>query len=285
MNIGFIGLGIMGEAMCGNIIKKHDGKVFLFDLCKEKVESLAAIGGVPAENSKDLAEKSDVIITMVPKSEHSRTVYEEILPVLKKGKTCIDMSTIDPDVSVEISKLVKNTGADFADAPVVKSRPAAESGTLGIYVGSQEDTFEKIRPILAYMGSNIIRMGKNGMGLVMKICHNTLVAQIQNGVNETLALARKEGISVDDFAAAISYGGGQNFYLDGQAKNIKNENWTTAFSLENMHKDLGICERLSKKSGFAMPGMENAKRVYDEGMKKGLGKEDFRATYKVVAGE
>ena len=285
MNIGFIGLGIMGEAMCGNIIKKHDGKVFLFDLCKEKVESLTAIGGVPAENSKDLAEKSDVIITMVPKSEHSRAVYEEILPVLKEGKTCIDMSTIDPDVSVEISKLVKNTGADFADAPVVKSRPAAESGTLGIYVGSQEDTFEKIRPILAYMGSNIIRMGKNGMGLVMKICHNTLVAQIQNGVNETLALARKEGISVDDFAAAISYGGGQNFYLDGQAQNIKNENWTTAFSLENMHKDLGICERLSKKSGFAMPGMENAKRVYDEGMKKGLGKEDFRATYKVVAGE
>lgn len=285
MNIGFIGLGIMGEAMCSNIIKKHDGKVFLFDLCKEKVESLAAIGGVPAENSKDLAEKSDVIITMVPKSEHSRAVYEEILHVLKRGKICIDMSTIDPDVSVEISKLVKNTGADFADAPVVKSRPAAESGTLGIYVGSQEDTFEKIRPILAYMGSNIIRMGKNGMGLVMKICHNTLVAQIQNGVNETLALARKEGISVDDFAAAISYGGGQNFYLDGQAQNIKNENWTTAFSLENMHKDLGICERLSKESGFAMPGMENAKRVYDEGMKKGLGKEDFRATYKVVAGE
>ena len=222
---------------------------------------------------------------MVPKSEHSRAVYEEILPVLKAGKTCIDMSTIDPDVSVEISKLVKSTGADFADAPVVKSRPAAESGTLGIYVGSDENTFEKIRPILAYMGNNIIRMGKNGMGLVMKVCHNTLVAQIQNGVNETLALARKMGISVDDFATAISYGGGQNFYLDGQAQNIKNENWTTAFSLENMHKDLGICERLSKESGFAMPGMENAKRVYDESMKKGLGKEDFRATYKVVAGE
>lgn len=285
MNIGFIGLGIMGEAMCANIIKKHGGKVFLFDLCSQKVELLASLGGIACKNSKELAENSDVIITMVPKSEHSRAVYEEILPVLKAGKTCIDMSTIDPDVSVEISKLVKNTGADFADAPVVKSRPAAESGTLGIYVGSDEDTFEKIRPILTYMGSNIIRMGKNGMGLVMKICHNTLVAQIQNGVNETLALARKKGISVDDFAAAISYGGGQNFYLDGQAQNIKNENWATAFSLENMHKDLGICERLSKESDFAMPGMENAKRVYDEGMKKGLGKEDFRATYKVVAGE
>lgn len=135
------------------------------------------------------------------------------------------------------------------------------------------------------MGSNIIRMGKNGMGLVMKICHNTLVAQIQNGVNETLALARREGISVDDFALAISYGGGQNFYLDGQAQNIKNENWTTAFSLENMYKDLGICERLSAEANFPMPGMENAKAVYDKGMAAGLGKEDFRATYKVVSGE
>ena len=195
------------------------------------------------------------------------------------------MSTIDPAVSVEISEKVKAAGARFADAPVVKSRPAAESGTLGIYVGSDEETFEKIRPILAYMGSNIIRMGKNGMGLVMKICHNTLVAQIQNGVNETLALARREGISVDDFALAISYGGGQNFYLDGQAQNIKNENWTTAFSLENMHKDLGICERLSAEANFPMPGMENAKAVYDKGMVAGLGKEDFRATYKVVSGE
>ena len=222
MNIGFIGLGIMGEAMCANIIKKHDGKVFLYDLDCEKVEKIVSLGGFACNNSAELAEKS---------------------------------------------------------------RPAAVSGTLGIYVGSDEETFEKIRPILAYMGSNIIRMGKNGMGLVMKICHNTLVAQIQNGVNETLALARLEGISVDDFALAISYGGGQNFYLDGQAQNIKNENWTTAFSLENMHKDLGICERLSEEAHFPMPGMENAKAVYDKGMAEGLGKEDFRATYKVVSGE
>ncbi len=285
MNIGFIGLGIMGEAMCSNIIKKHDGKVFLFDLCEEKVKSLEKLGGVPCKSGKEVAENSDVIITMVPKSEHSRAVYGELLPVLKEGKTCIDMSTIDPDVSVEISKEVKKTGADFADAPVVKSRPAAESGTLGIYVGSEELTFEKILPVLSYMGNNIIRMGENGRGLVMKICHNTLVAQIQNGVNETLALARKKGIEVDDFARAISYGGGQNFYLDGQAQNIKNENWTTAFSLENMHKDLQICERLSEQENFPMPGMENAKAVYDKGMARGLGKEDFRATYKVVADE
>ncbi len=282
MNIGFIGLGIMGESMCENIVKKHDGKVFVSDLNRSQVEKLTAVGAVPCADNKEVAKNSDVIITMVPKSEHSRAVYTEILPFLTDGKLCIDMSTIDPDVSVEISKFVKKTGADFVDAPVVKSKPAAISGTLGIYVGGSDSSYEKALPILFYMGNNVIHMGENGKGLVMKICHNTLVAQIQNGVNETLALARKEGISVDDFATAISYGGGQNFYLDGQAQNIKSENWTTAFSLENMHKDLGICQRLSKSAGFPMPGMENAKAVYDEGMNEGIGKEDFRATYKIV---
>ncbi len=282
MKIGFIGLGIMGESMSENIVKKHDDKVYVSDLNKAQVNKLSEAGAIGCESNIDVAKNADVIITMVPKSEHSRAVYTELLPYLGEGKLCIDMSTIDPEVSVEISKLVKETGADFVDAPVVKSKPAAISGTLGIYVGGTEEAFKKAEPILSYMGNNIIRMGANGMGLVMKICHNTLVAEIQNGVNETLALARKMGISVDDFATAISYGGGQNFYLDGQAQNIKNENWTTAFSLENMHKDLGICQTLSKSVGFPMPGMENAKRVYDKGMSDGIGKEDFRATYKVV---
>ncbi len=282
MKIGFIGLGIMGESMSENIVKKHDDKVYVSDLNRAQVEKLAAVGAVACENNVEVAKNADVIITMVPKSEHSKAVYEEILPCLNETKLCIDMSTIDPDYSVTISQFVKATGAEFIDAPVVKSKPAAISGTLGIYVGGSVEAFEKAKPILAYMGNNIIRMGDNGMGLVMKICHNTLVAQIQNGVNETLALAQKCGISVDDFATAISYGGGQNFYLDGQAQNIKNRNWTTAFSLENMHKDLGICQRLSQSKNFPMPGMENAKAVYDKGIENGIGKEDFRATYKIV---
>lgn len=282
MTVGFIGLGIMGESMSENIIKKHNGKVYVSDINKTQVDKLALLGGVPCKNNIELAKKADVIITMVPKSEHSRAVYTEILPYLDSSKLCIDMSTIDPDVSVEISKDVKKTGAEFIDAPVVKSKPAAISGTLGIYVGGSDEAYGKALPILEYMGSNVIHMGENGKGLVMKICHNTLVAEIQNGVNETVALAQKLGVSIDDFSKAISYGGGQNFYLDSQAQNLKNENWATAFSLENMHKDLGICQRLSKESGFPMPGMENAKSVYDKGIKDGIGKEDFRATYKIV---
>ncbi|MBR1842138.1 MAG: NAD(P)-dependent oxidoreductase [Oscillospiraceae bacterium] len=281
MKIGFIGLGIMGEAMSANIAKKHNGEVYTFDVVPEKTVP----GTVRLNSALEVAERSDVIITMVPKSEHSRAVCDAVLPAMKKGKIYIDMSTIDPSASVELSEKVKATGAQFADAPVVKSRPAAEAGKLGIYVGCDEELFDVIKPVLSYMGENIIRMGGNGMGLVMKICHNTLVAEIQNGVNETLCLARKYGVSVDDFKTAISYGGGQNFYLDGQAENIRNRNWKTAFSLENMNKDLGIAAGMSAEKGFRMPGMENARRVYSEGMEAGIGREDFRATYKIVSGE
>ena len=284
MKIGFVGLGIMGESMCENIIKKHDGQVFVFDVVKEKTEKLAALGGIPCKSAKEAAENADVFITMVPRSEHARSVYEEILPVLCEGKTCIDMSTIDPAVSVEISKKVKARGAEFIDAPVVKSKPAAIAGKLGIYVGGSEEAYEAMRPILAYMGENIIRMGDNGKGLVMKICHNALVSQIQNGVNETATLAKLNGIDILSYAQAISYGGAGNWYLNSKKDVIAKEDFTTAFSVENEHKDVHICLNLAKECGFSMPGEENAARVYDKALEMGIGKEDFSATIKVVRG-
>ena len=285
MKIGFIGLGIMGESMCENIVKKHNDKVYCSDLNKAQVEKLAAVGAIGCENNVEVAKNADVIISMVPKSEHVKALYEELLPYIDETKICIDMSTIDPSVSVSVSEMIKAKGAQFADAPVVKSKPAAIEGTLGVLVGCEEKLFPVIEPILKYMGCNVIRMGENGKGLVMKICHNALCAEIQNGVNETLVLAQKMGISPEDYHTAISYGGAQCFYLDAQWQNIANRNWTTAFSLENEHKDLGICQRLSEEQKVSMPGMENAKRVYDKGMDAGIGKEDWRATYKIVNGE
>lgn len=285
MKIGFIGLGIMGESMCENIVKKHNDAVYCSDRKREQVDKLAALGANPCYTNLDVAKAADVIITMVPKSEHVREVYTELLPYIDDTKICIDMSTIDPSVSIEVSEMIKAKGAQFADAPVVKSKPAAIDGTLGVLVGCDEELFETIKPILLYMGCNVIRMGENGKGLVMKICHNALCAEIQNGVNETLLLAQKMGISAEDYHTAIAFGGAQCFYLDAQWQNIDNENWTTAFSLENEHKDLGICQRLSGEQNIPMPGMECVKAVYDKGMQAGIGKEDWRATYKVVRGD
>ncbi|MBO6155553.1 MAG: NAD(P)-dependent oxidoreductase [Lachnospiraceae bacterium] len=282
MKIGFVGLGIMGESMCENIVKKHDDEVYVFDFVQAQVDKLVAVGAKACTSSREVAENVDVFISMVPKSEHSRAVYDEVVTVAREGLTCIDMSTIDPSVSVEISKMIKARGAQFIDAPVVKSKPAAIAGKLGIYVGGDEATFEAMKPILLYMGENVIRMGDNGKGLVMKICHNALVSQIQNGVNETSTLAAANGIDILTFAEAISYGGGQNFYLDSKKEVINNNDFTTAFSIENEYKDVNICMNLAKECNVKMPGEENALNVYQKAMDAGYGKEDFSATVKVV---
>ena len=184
----------------------------------------------------------------------------------------------------EYAESVRKTGADFLDAPVVKSKPAAIAGKLGIYVGGPEEAFERILPILAYMGENIIRLGDNGKGLVMKICHNALVAQIQNGVNETSSLAALNGIDLPTFALAVSYGGAGNWYLDSKKDALAKKDYTTAFSVENEHKDVHLCKTLADACGFTMPGLENTVRVYDRALEMGLGKEDFCATVKVVRG-
>ena len=282
MKIGFIGLGIMGESMCENIVKKHNDSVYASDINKKQVEKLAGLGAIPCENNVEVAKNADLIITMVPKSEHVKAVYTELLPYIDETKICIDMSTIDPAVSIECAKMIKAKGAQFADCPVVKSKPAAIDGIL---IGADEELVPTIKPILSYMGSDIKYMGENGRGIVMKICSNAMVAAVQNGVNETMALAQKWGLEIDDYAEAISYGGGKNFYLELQKDNLKAENWTTAFSLENEHKDLGICTRMAEEVGFDMPGLKVCKAVYDKGMELGMGKLDFRSTYKIVKGE
>ena len=141
MKVGFIGLGIMGESMCENIIKKSGQEVWVFDLNTEAVEKLVKLGAKSATSNVQIAEKCDVIISMVPKSEHVKAVYSELLKVLTPGKLLIDMSTIDPSTSRELSELVKEKHCTMIDAPVVKSKPAAIAGELGIYVGGDKEVF------------------------------------------------------------------------------------------------------------------------------------------------
>ena len=206
MRIGFIGLGIMGEAMCYNIIRKHDGDVYIYDVKTEPIQRLAEKGGIACDSAIDAAKHSDVIITMLPRSEDSLSVYKEILPAVNATKICIDMSTIDPSVSLKISVMIQAHGGHFLDAPVVKSKAAAVLGNIGIYVGGEKEIYFQVKPILQYMGSNVLYMGSSGKGIGMKICQTTLLAQIQNGVNEALAMAVKQGIDVDRFTAALSFG-------------------------------------------------------------------------------
>lgn len=282
MKIGFIGLGVMGSSMCANIIRKHSDQIFVYDVDETKIHFLEKLGATGCENSLQVVEKSDITFTMVPKTEHSIAVWKEVLSALKPGKIGVDMSTIDPSVSVKIAEMVKKTGAEFADCPVVKSKSAAESGTLGIYAGCSEQIFGILKPILLYMGNQVLRMGDNGKGISMKICQNALSHEIQAAVNETMTLAQLNGIGVEEFAKAVSIGGAHNFYLESKYEAIRDRNYQVAFPVKYALKDLNICKRLSTETGFEMPILKMAIHFLEQAEAMGLSEADNCACIEAV---
>ncbi len=285
MIIGFIGLGTMGTPMALNLVKKREADtIIVYGRRPEVVETLVEAGAKSASSVGELGQKADVIITMVPTSKDVKAVYSELLPILTAGKITIDMSTIEPSASIDLSKQVESKGAIMLDCPVVKSQPAAVDGTLGIYVGGDKAVFEEqIKDILLCMGNNVIHLGDNGAGLVMKVCHNMLVGEIQNGVNEMITLAHHKGIKTDQFVEAISYGGAGNFYLNAKWSNIDKNDYPAAFSLQNMHKDVHLAQQMAKEASLELPTISRVVEVYDEALEKGFGPEDFSASFKVVA--
>ena len=146
VSIEFIGFGIMGELMCENVLKKGY-LVCFYDINPKKIEKLAKIGGIPCRNLKEIANNCNFIIIMVPTSNDVSEVIEELLQQLKPNTIIIDMSTISPGVSIELAEKIKQAGNNILDAPVVKSKSAAISGDLGIYMVDDPEVFEEIKPI------------------------------------------------------------------------------------------------------------------------------------------
>ena len=274
MRIAFIGLGIMGMPMATNVAKKYP--LIGYDVIKKDTTFPFA------SSYKECADFADVIISMVPKNEHMLSLFSELKPHFRKGQIWIDMSTISPATNQKVAKELEGTGIEILDCPVVKSQPAAVKGELGIYVGGKKEVYEKVKPILSCMGANTIYMGGHGAGLQMKILHNGLVGEIQNGVNEILGLAKALGLNQEEVVTALGYGGAQCFYLDTKAKNIISNTYPTAFSVENMNKDVHFAREMANDAGKECPTLTRIVSVYEKAMEDGLAKEDFSASYKIV---
>ena len=274
MKIAFIGLGIMGMPMATNVAKKYE--LIGYDVVKKDTPFPFA------SSYKECVDFADVIISMVPKNEHMLALFESIKPYLRKGLIWIDMSTISPATNQKVAKELEGTGVALLDCPVVKSQPAAVKGELGIYVGGNEKDYETIKPILSCMGKNIIYMGNHGAGLQMKILHNALVGEIQNGVNEILGLAKTLGLDQNQVVEAFGYGGASCFYLDTKAKNIISNTYPTAFSVENMNKDVHFAKEMAADANKDCPVLNHITVIYEKAMAEGLAKEDFSASYKIV---
>lgn len=255
MKIGFIGLGIMGKPMCKNLIKAGY-KLIVTDHNKETARELKALGAEVLPGNKEIAEKSDVIITMLPNSPQvSDVVLGEngAIEGIHKGMVLIDMSSISPIVSKEICKKLEEKGADMLDAPVSGGEPKAIDGTLSVMAGGKKEVFDKCYPILKAMAASVIRVGDIGAGNTCKLANQTIVAVNIAAVSEALVLAQKSGVSPELVYNAIRGGLAGSAVLDAKAPLIMDRKFDPGFRI-NLHiKDLNNVLEVSHQVGACLP--------------------------------
>ena len=237
--IGFIGLGIMGRPMAKNLIKAGY-KLVVYDKFA-KFDDLVSLGAEGAASNKEVASKSDIIITMLPNSPH---VKEAILGAggviegIKSGTIVVDMSSIAPAASQEVGAALKAKNVAFLDAPVSGGEPKALDGTLAIMVGGDKAVFEKVEPILSKMGSSVVLVGDIGAGNVTKLANQIIVALNIAAVSEAFVLSTKAGVDPQAVFDAIKGGLAGSTVMNAKIPMILDGNFKPGFRVELHIKDL-----------------------------------------------
>lgn len=238
--IGFIGLGIMGKPMAKNLLMAgYELKVY--DIVDTAVDELVAAGAKRGETNADVAKDSDIVITMLPNSPHVKKAVmgeQGVLEGVSKGTILIDMSSISPIASQEISVAVKKKGCFMLDAPVSGGEPKAIDGTLAIMVGGSEEIFDKVKDVLNIMGSSVTLCGDIGAGNTTKLANQVVVAANIAAVGEALVLGKKAGVKPEAIFSAIRGGLAGSTVMDAKAPMMLDGNFKPGFRI-NLHiKDL-----------------------------------------------
>ena len=253
--IGFIGLGIMGKPMAQNLLKAGY-ELTVYDIVPERMDDLVKAGGRKGSSSKDVAAKSDIIITMLPNSPHVREAVlgpNGVLEGARRGAILIDMSSIAPLASREIAAKVQEEGIVMLDAPVSGGEPKAIAGTLAIMVGGPEETFEQVKDILTRMGSSVTRVGDIGSGNVAKLANQIIVALNIAAMSEAMVLATKAGVDPEKVFQAIRGGLAGSAVLEAKMPLALKGNFKPGFRIELHIKDVANALDTAHELGVPVP--------------------------------
>jgi 2-hydroxy-3-oxopropionate reductase len=254
-NIGFIGLGIMGCPMAKNLLKK-DYSLTVYDIVSEKVDDLVEAGAKAGSSSKDVAEKSEIIITMLPNSPEVKEAVlgdNGVLDGAGPGTILIDMSSIAPLASKEVAERAKEKKVVMLDAPVSGGEPKAVEGTLAIMVGGPAETFEEVKDILSVMGASVTRVGEIGSGNTTKLANQIIVALNIAAMSEAMVLATKAGVDPKNVFEAIRGGLAGSTVLDAKMPLALKGNFKPGFRIELHIKDLANALDTAHELGVPVP--------------------------------
>lgn len=269
--LGFIGLGKMGTPLTRNLLA--DGhEVSGFDVDSERMRQLREAGGIPCANAKEVAERSDVVFTMLLKPEHieMNTIGPEgIATTGKDGLILVEMSTMNPTWSAGLARKLEARGVDMVDAPVSGTVPHVESRTLAYMVGGKKEIFERIKPIIEPLGKSVLHTGPNGTGCSMKLVTNLIVNAGVALLAEGLLLGERAGLSQDTIMSCLRSGAASSVLLDLKGEKILERDFTPHASVGIYVKDLGLCVDLAREKGFdasmTQAGLEMFQRAQNAG--------------------
>ena len=253
--IGFIGLGIMGKPMARNLLKAGYS-LTVYNRSAGPMQDLADDGAVKASSGKEVAQNTEIIITMLPDSPDSEKVIlgeNGVLEGARKGSTIIDMSSIAPLISQKIADEASKRGIEMLDAPVSGGEPGAVAGTLAIMVGGKQDVFDRCLPILDVMGRSVVRVGDVGAGNFVKLANQIIVAANIEAIGEAFVLAQKAGIEPELVFQAIRGGLAGSNALEAKAPMIMERNFNPGFRIRLHQKDLHNALLTAKDLGVPLP--------------------------------
>jgi len=285
--LGFIGLGVMGEAMCANVVRKSGLPVTGTDMKQEPLDRLQEAGLKAVGSIEDVAKNSDVIFLSLPSGVQVEQVCFGPGGIAAAGgpvHTVVDMSTSPVQLTRELAERFAEQGITFVDAPVARMRKAAKDGTLSIMVGGSQETFEAIKPFLSCMGTDITHCGAVGTGQVVKILNNMIVFMTVHALAEALAIGRKAGVDGALLFDVMSKGSADSFALrtPGLKSLIPDVFPEQAFPTDYAIKDIKLALELATQGGIDAKAAKLTYGLLEETSKAGFGKAYYPAMIKLI---
>jgi 3-hydroxyisobutyrate dehydrogenase len=272
--IGFIGLGIMGQSMAGHLLAGGFG-LNVYNRTKSKADGLVSRGATWFDTPGEVAAHSDLVITIVGFPRDVEEVYFGPQGIIAHAKNAIlvDMTTSSPSLARDIAQEAAKKGLGALDAPVSGGDVGARDAKLTIMVGGTQEVFDQALPVLRLMGTSIILQGGAGMGQHTKMCNQIVIASNIMGVAEGLAYAKKVGLDPSTVLQSIGGGAASGFQLNVLGTRMIAGDYAPGFYIEHFIKDLTIALAEAKKLDLDLPGLNQAKKLYDQMVAKGLGRD------------
>lgn len=277
--IGFIGLGAMGGAMAGHLVRS--GYVVTgFDLSAERTEAAARAGVGRAASPAAAAEGADVVMSSLPHPTAVRATYlgpDGVLSRVRAGAVLADLSTIDPDTWKEVASAAEARGVACLDAPVSGGPAEAGSGKLVFLVGGEAAVLERVRPLLATLGTEIHHVGPLGTAQVVKLVNNVMSMGNVAVAAEAMVLGVKAGMDPQRLFDILSTSGGRSHHFLKRFPNVLAGDFDPRFSIALSRKDLGLAARMAERLGVPMLTMSIVRQVYEAAAAAGLDGQDMAA--------